>query len=87
MQQCERTTALTDHAKKRNHCRFNDSLMAVIRVFASAISGSAYNEMEFFRIFRTEQAKNEFDNLNFSVERNLAVRQVVCRAFFSSENF
>ena len=89
MQQRDAANEATEEGKKRAHRRFSDAMLALSKAFAlSAASEEAHeirDEVGFFQTVRAALAKSTPGAGKSSVERDLAVQQIVSRAVVSTE--
>ena len=89
MQQSEAARESTEEGKKRAHRRFNDAVLALSKAFALAAASDEAREVRdevgFFQTVRAALAKSAPGAGKTSVERDLAVQQIVSRAVVSTE--
>ena len=89
MQQRESARETTEEGKKRAHRRFNDAVLALSKAFALAAASDEArgirDEVGFFQTVRAALAKSTPGGGKSSIERDLAVQQIVSRAVVSTE--
>ncbi|MEM1149938.1 MAG: type I restriction endonuclease subunit R [Pseudomonadota bacterium] len=88
-QQREAAKETTEDGKKHAHRRFNDAVLALSKAFALAAASDEArgirDEVGFFQTVRAALAKSVPGGGKSSVQRDLAVQQIVSRAVISTE--
>ncbi|WP_374765252.1 type I restriction endonuclease subunit R [Yunchengibacter salinarum] len=90
MQQRDAARESSPEGKKRAHCRFGDAVLALSKAYALAAASDEArgirDEVGFFQTVRAALAKTKSGGAGASsVERDLAVQQIVSRAVVSTE--
>ncbi len=89
MQQKAAAKEKTKEGKKAAHRRFNDAVLALSKAFALAGASDEArdirDEVGFFQTIRAALAKSTASAGKSSVERDLAIQQIVSRAVISTE--
>jgi type I restriction enzyme, R subunit len=89
MQQRDAAKEKSEDGKKRAHRRFNDAVLTLSKAFALASASDEAkqirDEVGFFQTVRAALAKSTPGKTSSSVERDLAVQQIVSRAVISTD--